>query len=293
MVNTNLNSFLSDIEEIKIPESLDKLSYNDFMHLSVELSKETGQLIGAAASIVPKGGVWERDAAIIVGHFVRLFKLISAQIDQTCKGRQEIAWIFSRPIFETIVNAKYLFKNPDAFDNYVIYSLQNDKELKDDIDKKITEREGEVLPIETRMLQSIENCMGKSGVDWKSIPDKRLQSWGERNIYARTKAVGLEEMYLAFMGGSSQAVHGNWLDLLVYHLVPEDDGFKPNMSWTSPSPQLLISTSFLGSQLINEFLEYIGIEKTHLLYKRSKSLYERTIKVNDAYELYIQKKGTK
>lgn len=292
MYKTDLNSFLSEIQEVDVPENLDNLSYNDFMHLSVELAKETGQLIGAAASIAPGKGVWERDAAIIVGHFVRLFKLISAQIDQTCKGRQEISWIFSRPIFETIVNAKYLLKNQDAFDNYVVYSLQNDKELKDVIDRKIAEREGEVLPIETRMLRSIENVMNKSGVDTESIPDKRLHSWGEKNIYGRTKAVGLEEMYLAFMGGSSQAVHGNWLDLLVYHLIPEKDGFKPNMSWASPSPILLISTSFLGSQLIKEFLDYIGIEENHILYKRSQLLHEKTVKVDSAHESHLQKQSS-
>jgi len=290
MTHTNLDSFLEDIKAIEVPDSFESLSYNDYMHFSVELSKEAGQLIGAAASIVPSKSVWERDAAIVIGHLVRLFKLISAQIDQTCKGRQEIGWIFSRPIFETIVNTKYLLKNPDAFDNYVIYSLQNDKELKNLIDRKISERNGEMLPIETRMLRSIENCMKKSGIDWESIPDKRLHSWGEKNIYERTKAVGLEEMYIAFIGGSSHGIHGNWLDLLTYHLIPEKDSFKPNMSWSSPSPILLLSTSILSSQLIQDFLDFIGVEKSHALYARSKSVYEKTIRVNNAHELYLQKK---
>lgn len=291
MPNTDLNSFLEEIKIVEIPESFEGLSYNDFMHLSVELSKEAGQLIGAAASIVPSTGIWDRNAAIVLGHFVRLFKLISAQIDQTCKGRQEIGWIFSRPIFETIVNVKYLLQNQDAFDKYVIYSLQNEKELKNAIDQNISDRNGEALPIETRMLRSIENCLKKSGIDWEAIPDQRFHSWGEKNIYERTKAVGLERMYTAFIGGSSQGIHGNWLDLLMYHLISEDGGFKPNMSWSSPSPILLLSTSILSSQLIDDALDFIGVEKNHALRARSKSVYEKAIRVDKAHESYLQKKG--
>jgi hypothetical protein len=42
-------------------------------------------------------------------------------------------------------------------------------------------------------------------------------------------------MYLAAFGGGSQNVHGNWMDLLEYHLEEDGDGFAPSLEWW-PAP---------------------------------------------------------
>jgi hypothetical protein len=62
-------------------------SEDQFNALSVELLKEVGSFVCIAASILPTKR-WSRDQAIFGGHLVRLFKLISALLDQICQERR-------------------------------------------------------------------------------------------------------------------------------------------------------------------------------------------------------------
>jgi hypothetical protein len=65
-------------------------SEDDFNVLTVALLKEVGSFVCVAASIFPSATKhWSRDQAVYGGLLVRLFKLISALLDQTCQNRRE------------------------------------------------------------------------------------------------------------------------------------------------------------------------------------------------------------
>jgi hypothetical protein len=106
------------------------------------------------------------------------------------------------------------------------------------------------------MLSSISAAATKSGFLIADLSPNEPKSWGE-NIRERAKAVGFEAMYLAAFGGGSQNVHGNWMDLLEYHLEKEGDGFIPSLKWHRPRPQIGLAIAQMTADVVWRFFRLI------------------------------------
>jgi hypothetical protein len=105
---------IPDVERVDVDPSVVRLfkSEHDHIALSVDLLIEAASYVCIAGNIAPpSGGVWNRHEAVLVGRLVRLYKLISARLDQTCQRRRETSFIFGRLAFECIVNMMFLIKN--------------------------------------------------------------------------------------------------------------------------------------------------------------------------------------
>jgi hypothetical protein len=235
-------------------------SEHEFIGLSVELLIEASSYVCIAGNILPPAGIaWTRHEAVLVGHLVRLYKLNSALLDQTCQHRRETTFIFARLAFECIVNSLFLIRNDrtEIVQSYIEHSMRHEKRLKDRIHANIKARTGEILPIEKRMLASIKRTAKKSEVDLDYIDPPK--NWAGKNLFDKAMEVGLGEAYLGAFAGPSNSVHGNWQDLLEYHLEVVDGGFLPDFEWHSPRPQLLTTIAHLTIITLDEyFSEIIG-----------------------------------
>ena len=235
-------------------------SEHEYISMSVELLIEVGSYVCIAGNIVPPSGkAWNRHEAVLVGHLVRLYKLISALLDQTCQHRRETSFIFARLAFECIVNTMFLIRNdrPEVVKSYIEHSMRHEKRLRERIGTNIAARGGEVWPIEKRMLASIERSAKESGVDLDVINPPK--NWAGKNLFEKAQDVGLDEAYLGAFAGPSHSVHGNWQDLLEYHLEDESGGFVPDFDWHPPRPQLLTTVAHLTIITLGEFFsEIIG-----------------------------------
>jgi hypothetical protein len=106
--------------------------------------------------------------------------------------------------------------------------LRHEKRLRDQVETNIKARSGITLPVEDRILKSIARAEKASGISLDAVDPRSKRSWGGRNIYERTRDVGLEALYLAAFGGGSHSVHGNWQEVYGAHLEWGEDGqFKP------------------------------------------------------------------
>jgi hypothetical protein len=240
-----------------------------FTGLAVELLIEAGSYVCIAASIMPPPPHrWNRHEAVVVGHLARLYKLISAILDQTCQHRRETTFIFGRLAFECIVNTLFLIKNdrPEITTSYIEYSMRHEKRLRDRIRRNVALRGGEVLHIEERMLRSIESSANRSGVNLDSMSPPT--NWGGKNLFEKAKDVGLEEAYLGAFAGSSHAVHGNWQDLLEYHLDSDEEGYTADLQWHRPRPQLLTTLAHLTVETLTIFFsDVLGVAGNQLAEK--------------------------
>lgn len=233
----------------------------DHMAVAVDLLREVASYVCISACIMGSQPSWSRDQAIIGGHAVRLFKLLSALLDQVCQRRRETADILLRLVFETSVNARFLIQewSAELADSYVRTSLRHERKLRDTIEANVSARNGEVLPIEDRMLRSIDRTAVLSGVPLDTVDLKQKAPWGGKHVAQKAKEVGWLNAYDAVFGGMSHNVHGSWQDLLSHHLEADQAGrFVPELDWTRPRPQPLLTTSFLVVQVVAEVANFLG-----------------------------------
>lgn len=252
---------LPDIERTEIDEDEVRAfkSEADFVGLSVSLLIEAGSYVCVAGNLYPAATrSWDRDQAVLGGHLVRLYKLIDVLLDQTCKHRRETSFMLGRLAFECIVNLRYLIAHAseELFHSYRSYSLRHEQRLLKRIRENIEARDGQELPIERRMIKSIERSFRSSGVNLDESNVSRERNWGGLNIFERAKAVGLEGAYLSAFGGGSHTVHGNWQDLVEYHLEDIDEAsFRADFEWHMPRPQLLDALTLHSAEAVIDFVE--------------------------------------
>jgi Family of unknown function (DUF5677) len=203
------------ISGVKNETDIEKLN-----ELSFELYKETLSVVNLASHLLDEeaaaNGGWPRNQAICAALLVRICKFMVVVTQLSAGGdRAEVVSALNRSILETAVNLEFLVASKDDtyFDRFVTQGLGPEGELHDIIQANIADRGGEVLPIEQRMLGSIEDVCRMSGVKIEDV-DRKHGDWAG-GVRARLKAIGKEEQYSATMRIPSHAVHGNWVDLCV------------------------------------------------------------------------------
>jgi phage gpG-like protein len=273
------------------PKAVKKFgSEADFVGLSLELLIETGSWLCVAGNLLPAvTEAWDRDQAVVGGHVVRLYKLISAMSDQTCQRRREISFILARLAFECIINLRFLIKNSseEMFRAYRAYSLKSEKKLKDLTEKRINKRGGKTLAIEERILNSIAKSFDASGISPDEVIPAKLKNWGGKNIYEKAEELGLADAYIAAFGLASHGVHGNWQDLLEYQLDYDGTYFRPEFDWHQPRPQYLNVIAMHAIQATFDYLRWLAGGEIEELQENLKDLYERVSAVDKLHEQFL------
>jgi hypothetical protein len=266
----------------------------DFMILASELLREVTSYVCVAACTLGPTPAWTRDQAAVAGNMVRLFKLLSAFLDQTIQKRYETSTILSRLAFETIVNVRYLIANfgPELVDSFLRVSLRHERRLWDTIQANIQERGGAVLPIEERILKSVDRAARIAGIALDNVDLKDRAPWGGKGLRQKAAAVGFERPYLAVFGGMSHNVHGSWQDLYQFHLETDEQGaFTPKLDWGRPRPQPLLALGHLALYAVSDFLTFIGGDAAmDQLREKFRDLAARISSVDEAHERYLSGK---
>jgi len=281
-------------------ERLARLTSEDgFMSIAVELMKEISIVTSILACSCPpsennNARRWTRNEAILGGLFVRLAKLQSGYLDAVCQKRSEIASILERCLSETIINLIYLIQigSEELYNEYVTYSLKEEKRLIDLINENVTCR-GDELPIESRMRSSIMRSFDSSDLTPDQIDKTNRKSWGG-NIFERATSIGLsDEAYRALFGLPSHAIHGNWQDLLRFHVKQDRDGFLPSVEWTTPRPQPIFIIALLSAAVCRCYLNanLPDCEDRRFLLEMITDCEERIDEADELHEQFLQKEN--
>jgi hypothetical protein len=268
-----------------------------FEALAFELFKEAGCVVAAGTSVHVRTGevsgelVFPRNQAICAGLLTRITKFMIAVI-QLCASahRGEVVMALVRSIFESAINLQFLLvKNEDQFyDQFVKFSLAPERELYDVITKNICERDGQALPIEMRMLDSIRRTCELSGITIEETSAK-ARDWGG-DLRSRLKALGRADSYASFQRIPSHAVHGTWVDLILHHLETKNDGFVSNARWTRTDARILGSTALMVLKALRSYLRAFmaALPELNPLYERIDDLEIRLLKLDKAHEQWLQ-----
>lgn len=283
----------NSVQHIKPKYSESEISefddYHQFMDASVELLKQTIELLWILIRIgycdengEPKEIL--KEDAVVGGNINRFIKLNTSFLQNICEGKIEIASILSRCIGETYVNVKYLLANTEerVIKNYLKYSLITEKELWNKIKENVEKRGGETEHIEFRMNESIKRSFDKSDFELDEV--SRSSKW--KSISKRADEVAGEEFYSIFYGISSHSIHGNWQDILTYQLTNSENGFKLNLKWNGPQPQLIDASVLMNLDLIELLAEKFADEDI----KRVKEeLLNYQVDLIESHEEYLKK----
>lgn len=253
-----------NIHDIKPKYSIHQLkSFNDennFLEAAVELLKQTIELLWIIVGLkycekdeYQNPITITKDDAVVAGNLIRLIKLNTSFLQNVCECRTEICLILSRCIAETQINIKYMLIESEerVRRNYIKYSLITEKDLWNTISAHISDRGGDVLPIEKRMKASIKLSFDDSDFDLEEV--NRSSRW--KSVASRAEAVAHSQFYNIFYGITSHSVHGNWQDILMNNLSKTEDGFKLEFEWTMPKSQLMDGPIFLNLELVKLFVD--------------------------------------
>jgi hypothetical protein len=250
---------LLDIQKVKVsPERLQAFEdEHDFNSLAVEFLIEVGSYLTIACNVYPASGRWNNLQAAISGNGIRLWKLLNALLDQTCQHRREVSEILTRLLFETAVTIRFLILNQDSdvLSSYISHAFKYERELRRRITSNVALRGGSWLPIEKRMLESIDNAIRDAGITEGELA-KIPRNWGGKNLFEKAVSVEWEAQYLAVFSGMSNAVHGSWTDIRAHHLEEVDYGFKGVFEWTRPRPQQLNACCTLIATVCDEIFSF-------------------------------------
>ncbi|MCZ4270406.1 DUF5677 domain-containing protein [Rhodobacteraceae bacterium G21628-S1] len=267
---------------------------DDFNRLGVSLLVEAGCYVCIAANTLGEHEKWDRDTAAIGGNMVRLYKMISGLLDQTTQRRRDTSFIFARLVFETVVTIRYLIKHfsPDLVASYVKSSFKHEVKLRKTIEKNIAARRGVVLPIEDRMMKSIDRAFASSGLDPSDLNGYRERNWGGRNLYEKADDLGMGDAYLGAFSGPSLAVHGAWGDIYSHCLQTDGDSlFSPNTEWGYPRPQLVTASAKLCLFAIDDYFGFVGgPELQKAVQEHLSDLATRLSAFDQAHEGYLSPK---
>jgi Family of unknown function (DUF5677) len=235
-----------------------------------------------------KGG-WARNQAACVGLMIRIskFMLVVTQLSAT-KNRAEVVHALNRSILESSTNLEFLAaKNDDqCFTQFVTFSLGPERELYDLIQKRIAARGGEVLPIEKRMLESIDRVCSASGMKIEELKQK-YGDWGG-GVRERLKTLDKEELYVGVQRIPSHAVHGTWVDLIMNHLDydAKKGVYTPSLDFGVVDARLLGPIAIFVMDATKVYLErfFAQVPESKVFFERIEDLSNRIFEVDAAHE---------
>ncbi len=238
---------------------------DDFMPALFEWYKYVGQVCIYLAQI-GRESLAVKDIspihyAILTGLLNRCTRLMLSNIVLSHKGRfGETTAILDRCIFESSLNVRWLcLKNSeDYFERFLADGLKTEIELENKITENITDREGEVLVIEERMLKSIDNYIDKSGLTRDEINDSKKLP----DIASILRDLGSDRLlYVVKQRLGSHHVHGTWPSLLSHYLeADEKNEFYPRDNNCETNPNQFVITPLLVLEALKAFITFV-IEK--------------------------------
>ena len=226
--------------------------------LIFDLVKETVGVMDAVSvygSVAGGGVLMDRSRAICTGLVVRMAKLLMSAVKlSSAEEHGETVGILSRCVFESSIDLRYLLrKNSDElYERFVKVGLRGERNLYDLINSNIEKRSGVVLGIEARMLDSIERTCDGSGVGMEEV-SARAGAWGG-NLRAKMRFLGLDDDGYFIQTMMSQSVHGGWSDLVLNHLVAEENGYRVNTRHKGTDGQLLGPMALLALAGAREYV---------------------------------------
>ena len=270
-----------------------------FSPLAFKLYKEAATVAAVCSHLYVDSGpeaALPRNQAVCAGLLVRIVKFMTAVMSLVSEDadRGDVVFVLNRCITESATDVRFLaVKNDEGtFVQFVSASLSSEREFYDVIQKNIKARGGEPLPIERRMLDSIDKVCRLSGVAISDV-DSRMRNWAG-GLRSRLITIGWGDAYPMLQRIPSHAVHGTWVDLIQHHLSDVNgEGFKPDPTWSHVDSRLMLPVCLLVLAATRSYVEvfFPPLPELEPLIARLEALMGRIVAVEKAHEAWMSSQG--
>jgi hypothetical protein len=197
----------------------------------------------------------------LIGLLNRCSRLMLANIALSHNGLfGETTAILDRCIFESTVKVLWLCEqnSDEAFGRFFAEGLKTELVLKSEIQKRVSERDGQILQIEERMLTSIEQYLATSGLSDKEIrASKKLP-----DLASMIQNLGRDRLaYVVGQKIGSHHVHGTWPSLLLHYLNWDTEGsFLPRDHDCSTHVNQYVFVPLMVLWALKTFCSYLTVD---------------------------------
>jgi hypothetical protein len=209
------------------------------------------------ASPTVRKDISNRDYGVLVGLINRCARLILANVALSHEGSfGESTSILDRCIFESCVKLSWLCnsKIEDKFERYIASGLRTELELKSEVQKAIENRDGLVLNIEKRMLNSVRDCFSEAGFDEEKIKNTKNLP----DLAAMLTSIGHQRF--SFTAGQrigSHHVHGTWVGLRNHYLELDENSVYRTKQVTQTHINQYVYITYIVLESLTNFVSYV------------------------------------
>ncbi|MDA3840560.1 MAG: DUF5677 domain-containing protein [Patescibacteria group bacterium] len=286
----------SSVDEIMgAPVDISNFNEENCSRIAFDLYKEAMSAVTVVCGLCNPDDkseyIYGRDQSLIVGLLVRIVKFMASatalSVDKV-KEHGEVILALNRSIVESAINVIYFCTKakPEDVDIFVRSALKAEKNLFNSIQENIKQR-GKKLPIEERMLKSIDRLFRASEIN--GIEDlKQIPRWKDYKTILRE--INLEWAYPVLQQIPSHSIHGTWSDIAMHHLEYNGEKFSAKLESIRVDARLLSPISKLVLIALKAYLEkYYGDVENHPLLLRVNDLIERNEKIEKMHEEILSK----
>jgi Family of unknown function (DUF5677) len=203
-------------------------------------------IVGAEALSLRAAPLETPPDVVLCGLMVRCYKLYDSLLALALHGRYETALILLRALVDTVVNIAYLSRAQDppaAAEAFIKSARAYDQE-------NHAEHQGPssfVAPGEDRVVGSTLRHLASWGLAPGPVSSADKYWSGRGGAKKRAESVGLLGTYFHSFAAGSHAVHGDWSDLVAFHLLEVTDGaYLPRLDYRGIHLALLEAASSLA-----------------------------------------------
>lgn len=269
-----------------------EIKLNEFV---IKFSKDLGELIDLLSRVInheTHPNYYNLNESTIVGSITRIVKFYQEYIKFQELNKQEIQSLFMRPMYESFIITKYLIKNgTESQENFRLVSYR----ARYQNFKKLIELDDKEHPIIKRQLLKLES---KLNIDGFTIEDLKIENSKQYNKKWKldgksfreiNKEVDNDDLYSFIYGVGSDAVHGNWQEIIDFHLTRKENGYFGFLNYEKCDCRVIVP---MNSIVIESLLEFMNWNKC--LTKEIENGLIRMNKIsNSFYTIWEEKFGEK
>ncbi len=193
----------------------------------------------------------------IVGSVTRIVKLYKEIIINYEQNKLEILTLFARPLYESFIVSKYLIRN--GVNSQINFRKVSYRARFENL-KFLNEIEDKKHPIIERQIIKLNSKLQEDGFTISDLEEeeKKNKQWklDGKSFWKIHSEVDNADLYSFIYGAGSDAVHGNWQEIIDFHITYKENGYFGFLNYEKCDCRSLVPINSIAIELIIEFLKW-------------------------------------